>query len=180
MFGRKKPEQMSDLQNSVANGCAQVMAGRQSSDEEQRRRLMENYLIMTDGNLEQQFRGMSQYQWTDTEGVMGEAGKQYTGAIPANVAISMLSTPLIRTGFVSEQEARVAKWKVHRLMTRRKMKMTEVEYEEGGAMIMDSANIIFDWNINGAINGRIAKIAKSNPHSLDVSVGGPSQAGKQQ
>ena len=177
MLGRKKPSQMSELQASVANGCSQVMAGRQSSDEEQRRRLMENYLIMTDGNLESQFRGMSQYKYTDKEGVLGEVGKEYVGAIPANVAISMLSTPLIRTGFVTDQEARVAKWKVHRLMTRRKMKMTEEEYEEGGAMIMDSANIIFDWNINGSINGRIAKIAKSNPHSLDVSVG-PPQEGK--
>ena len=170
---QKKQQPMSELSQSVGNGVAQMAAGKQSSETEQQKRLLENDVIMVDRNIENLFRGMSQYTYIDEKGVMGEEGKEYVGAIPKNMAISILMSPLIRTSFISEKDARIAKMQAHRIMTRRKMKLTEEEFEEGGALVLDSANMIIDNNLSGAINGRITKLVKMNHSGVDVTVGPP-------
>ena len=173
-FG-KKPPQMTELGQSVGNGVAQMAAGKQSSETEQQKRLLENDVIMVDRNLQELHRGMSQTTYTDTEGLIGEAGEQYTYANPKNVAISILMSPLIRTGFISEKDARIAKWQTHRLFTRRGMQFSEEEFEEGGKLVLDADNMIVDNNINGSINGRITKLVKLNHSGIDVTVGPPPQ-----
>ena len=178
-FG-KKPPQMTELSQAVANGVSQQAAGKQSSETEQQKRLLENDVIMVDRNLQDLYRGMSQFTYTDEDGIIGEKGEQYTGAIAKNVAISILMSPLIRTGFISEKDARIAKWQAHRLITRRKMQLSEEEFEEGGALVLDSSNMIIDNNLNGSINGRITKLVKMNHSGIDVTVGPPQQRGSQQ
>ncbi len=177
-FFRRNAKQapMSDLSAAIANGCAQAAAGRQSGDEEQKKNLAENYLLMTDGNLENLLRGMSQYAFIDKGNLMGGGeGKEYIGAIPKNMAISIMNTHLIRTGWLTEKQARIMQFEAHRIFTRRKMSMTEDEYEEGGGLVMDSENMVLNSNINASVNGRMAKLVKSRPHSIDVNVGSTKQ-----
>jgi hypothetical protein len=164
---------MTDLEAAVANGVTQQAAGKQSGDEEQRRNLAENYMIMADNNLDSLLQGMSKYTWTDTEGSIGAKDQSYTGAIPKNVAMAILGTHLLRTGYVDEKEARIAKLKAHRLFIRRKMKMTEQEFEEGGALVVDAINMVVDWNIDGSINGRVTKMVKMKSQNYEVRVGPP-------
>jgi hypothetical protein len=57
------------------------------------------------------------------------------------------------------------------LYLRRIMLMTEEEYEEGGELLMDSLRKLDDMNVLCAINGRLSKLVKSRPHSVDVNVG---------
>ena len=173
-FG-KKPPQMTELSQAVANGVSQQAAGKQSSETEQQKRLLENDIIMVDRTLQDLHRGMSQTTYTDTEGLIGEKDREYTYAIPKNVAISILMSPLIRTGFISEKDARVAKWQAHRLIVRRKMQLSEEEFEEGGALVLDADNMIIDNNLNSSINGRITKMVKMNHSEYDVRVGPPQQ-----
>jgi hypothetical protein len=170
-FKRTRNQPMTELSASIANGVSQVMAGRQSSDIQQQRELAENAMIINDPEVDSLFQGMSRFTWTDTEGVMGTAGKEYTGATPKFVAAAILNSHLFRVGWVDAKDARVLILQAHSLILRIKMKLTEEEYEEGGAIVMDSAYAIIKMNILGSVNGRIAKLVKSRPHSFDVTVG---------
>jgi hypothetical protein len=106
---------MTELEAAIAHGTAQSMAGRQSGDEEQRRYMAENHAILFDSNLQSLLQGMSQITYTDTEGNLGEPGAEYTHTIPKYVAASIAASPLIRTGWVTEKEARLRNWETESL-----------------------------------------------------------------
>lgn len=175
---RPSKNRMTELEAAIAHGTAQSMAGRQSGDEEQRRYMAENHAILFDSNLQSLLQGMSQITYTDPEGNLGEPGAEYTHTIPKYVAASIAASPLIRTGWVTEKEARLRNWETESLFIQLKMLLTEQETNKGGALVMDATKGIVIWNILGAINGRIAKIVKSRPSSVDVTVGPTPQGEK--
>jgi hypothetical protein len=177
LFRRKKTRPMTDLEASIANGVSQSMAGQQSNIVQQQKELAEDALLITDPNTTSFLQGMSRFSWVDSNGVMGAAGQVYEGATPKNVAIALANSHLIRTGWTEQSEANIMIWEAHRLFTKNKMLMTEEEYEEGGALVMDADYGLVKMNILCSKNGRLAKLVKSRPHSIDVTVGGP--AGKE-
>lgn len=166
---------MTELEAAVANGVAQTAAGRHSGDEEQRRLMAENFVLLTDPGITSLLDGMGKYDFTDTAGVLGDKGAKYTGARPKYIAARLLNSSLIRGGWLSEQEAKIMKLRVHALFIRIKMKMSEEEYEEGGGLVMDAVEQLVDVNINSSVNGRMAKLVKSRPASIDVAVGPPNE-----
>lgn len=167
----RNPRKMTELEQAIANGVTQQMAGRQSSDEEQRRSLAEDYLMLKDTRTDNLLTGMSRYSFTDQDGSLGEKGKDYTGAYPKNLAIAISQSSLIRTGWISEKQAKIMVLENASLYLRRVMMMTEEEYEEGGELVMDALRKVDDMNVLCAINGRLSKLVKSRPHSIDVNVG---------
>lgn len=170
-FFHRNPKQMTELEQSVANGVAQVFAGRQSGDEEQRRALAEDFLMLKDVKTENLLMGMSKYSFKDTEGIIGEKGTEYNGVYPKNMAIAISQSSLIRTGWISEKQSRIMILQNESLYLRRNMLMTEEEYEEGGELLLDSLRKTDDMNVLCSINGRLSKLVKSRPHSIDVNVG---------
>jgi hypothetical protein len=167
----RNPKQMTELEASISNGVTQIMAGRQSSDEEQRRSLAEDFLMLKDPHIENMLTGMSKYSFTDEKGVLGEAGKEYSGVYAKNIALAVSQSSLIRTGWISEKQSRIMLLENASLYLRRIMLMTEEEYEEGGELLMDSLRKLDDMNVLCAINGRLSKLVKSHPHNIDVNVG---------
>lgn len=168
---RAKPHQMTELETAIANGCAQAAAGQQNSDVQQQRAMLENALLIDDQHVSGLLSGMSRYTFTDEKGMCGEPGKTYEGAIPKYVAIDMANSHSIRTGWIDERQARIMNWEYHAIFLRAKMMMSEEEYEAGGALVLDSNYQIVKMNVLSAINGRLAKLVKSNPRSIDVQVG---------
>jgi hypothetical protein len=176
-FKHRPPSQMTELHAAIANGCAQAAAGQQSSDVQQQRAMLENALLIDDQHIGGLMSGMSRYTFTDDEGKIGPKGQTYEGAIPKYVAADIANSHLIRTGWIDERQARIMTWEYHALFLRMKMMMSEEEYEEGGALVLDSDFEVVKMNVLSAINGRLAKLVKSNPRSVDVTVGqaGPNQ-----
>lgn len=140
--------------------------------------MLENAFLMDDQHLSGLFSGMSRYTFKDEKGVLGEAGKEYEGAIPKYVAADIANSHLIRTGWTDERQARIMNWSFHAIFLRMKMMMSEEEYESGGALVLDSDYEIVKMNVLSSINGRLAKLVKSRPHSIDVQVG-PSIPGQE-
>jgi|WetSurMetagenome_2_1015567.scaffolds.fasta_scaffold115077_2 hypothetical protein len=180
LLGKKKKQQLTPLQEQLGAGFAQIYAGRQSSDEEQRRALAEDWLFLKDQKLDNILVGMSDakvpYTFTDEEGVLGEAGKVYEGLKTEstslrNAAIALRQSTLIRTGWVSEKQSRIQMLENESFYLRQTMSLTEEEYEQGGDLLMDSFERLDNSNVLCSVNGREAKLVKSRPHNIDVNVG---------
>ena len=171
---------MTMLEEQLSGGIAQIYAGKQSSDEEQRRQLAEDYLFLKDQKIDNLLIGMSnfetKYEYTDTEGILGEAGKTYQGITSKGTSIKHAATTLrnstlVRTGWISEAQSQIMVLENESFYLRQTMMLTEEEYEEGGDLFMDSLERLDNSNVLCAINGREAKLVKSRPHSVDVTVG---------
>lgn len=174
----KNGRPMTELEQAVANGVSQNAIGRTSGDEEQKRNLAENFMLLSDPGVLTMLDGMGRYEWTDTSNVLGKgAGATYTGAIPKYVAARILNSTLLRAGFLSEKEAAIMILENHCIFIRIKMKLSEEEYEAGGAIVLDAIEQIVKSNILGSVNGRMAKLVKSRPNSYEVRVGPPTGKG---
>ncbi len=148
------------------------MVGKQPSQVEQDRLLAENALLLADSSLNELLTGMCRYTFTDKDNKLGGGvGAEYTGAIPKYIAAKMALTSLFRTSWISESEARVAIWSLHRHFNKIKTLLTEEELEEGGSLVMDMGYEVAKFNVLSAINGRMSKLVKSSPHSVEVQVG---------
>ena len=167
----RSPKQMTELEQSIANGVSQVAAGKQSGDEEARRSMAEDYLLLKDTKLDGIVMGMSQYKYVDANGDLGEKGQEYTGVHPKNLALAISQSSLIRTGWTTEKQARIMQLENASLYLRREMLMSEEEYEEGGELVLDAMRKVDDMNVLCSVNGRQSKLVKSRPHSIEVSVG---------
>jgi hypothetical protein len=168
---KSKPSPPSDFELSLGGGLAQIAAGKQSSEEEQRRYLLENDMILTDRNLASLLQGMSHTVWTDTKGLIGEPNKVYEMDNPRFVALGIAATSLKRTSYVSDKDARIQVWEDESLCLKVKMTMSEEENVRGGALVVDALKGVIIWNDLGAINGRVSKLVKSRPNSYQVEVG---------
>jgi hypothetical protein len=180
LFHRKQKPSLTPFEEQVAGGLSQITAGRQSSDEEEKRRLAEDYLMLKDPKVDSLLLGMSstkvKYVYTDEEGVLGEKGKKYEGltyegSSIKHAATTLRQSSLVRTGWISEQQAQIELLENESYYLRQTMKLSEEEYEEGGDLFMDSLERIDNTNVLCSINGREAKLVKSRPHNIDVNVG---------
>lgn len=174
---KRSTRPMTELEQAVANGVSQNAIGRTSGDEEQKRNLAENFMLLSDPGVVTLLDGMSRYEWIDTDNVLrgnkNGVPEKYTGAIPKYVAARILNSTLLRSGYLSEKDAKIMILENHCIFIRVKMKLTEEEYEAGGAIVLDAIEQIVKSNILGSVNGRMAKLVKSRPSSYEVTVGPP-------
>lgn len=177
---KKKIKKMTPLEEQLSGGIAQILAGKQSSDEEQRRQLAEDYLFLKDQKVDNLLMGMANYKvkydFVDEEGVMGEAGKRYEGLAfegtsVKHAATALRNSTLVRTGWVTEAQSQIMVLENESFYLRQTMMLSEEEYEEGGDLFMDSLERLDNSNVLCSVNGREAKLVKSRPHSIDVNVG---------
>lgn len=169
IFNRSK--RPTDYELSLAGGMAQMAAGKQASEEQQRREMAEDFVMLKDPNLESILMGMTKYQFTDVDGCLGAPGQTYEGTNLKNAAMAIRNSSLVRTSWKSEKQAQIELLENESFYIRQSMCLTEEEYERGGELIINSFKRIDDTNLSCAINGRLSKLVKSRPHSIDVSVG---------
>lgn len=169
---RKKGQQLSESEVAIAHGLTAAETGRQTSELEQQRQLAENGLLVNDPQLQSLIYGMGKSVWVDQEGILGTKGCKYDSCIPKYVALAILNSSLIRTSWLDPLEAQIQIVRTRRILRRIKMKMTEEDYETGGALIVDAVGQIINANTLSAINGRTAKLVKVTAKSMEVSVSG--------
>jgi len=178
---RRKPEQMSEMEVAVAHGLVSAETGRQTSELEQQKQLAENGLLVNDPHLQSLIAGMGKSVFVDDKNIMGGGkDKIYTSCIPKYVALGILNTSLIRTSWLDPLEAQIAIVRSRRILRRIKMKMTEDDYESGGALIVDAVGQVNNANILSAVNGRTAKLVKVTARSMEVSVQGSGRKNQRQ
>ena len=170
LFNRGK-QRPSELEVSLLHGTALAESGKLTSEAEYQRLLAESGLIMQDTNLERFFLGMAKYQYKYVDPVDGKE-KVGEGMIPKNVSMFVLQSHLLRSGYIDPLEAQIMLLDVRCQLRRVKMKMTEQEYEQGGALIVDAAYTVIKDNILSSINGREILVMKSSSKSMEVKLGG--------
>jgi hypothetical protein len=175
----RKNDGMSELRMNVAAGIAHAEQGRATSDIELQKMLAENQLLIKDENVTNIISGMCKTEWVDESGVLGVKNKKYSNSNPKYVALLNTITSLIRSSWISPTDAQIGVLDMRCLLRRIKMKMTEEEYEDGGALLVDSVYGIAKVNWLCAINGRMALTLKSNPRSMEVKVKTGKEKGEQ-
>ena len=177
LFSKKKTGP-TEMEWAVTNALAVAEQGRSTSEAEREKQLAENSLLMLDQDLEHLVTGMCTYDAPVIEPSTGAfkvdaSGDTVTqkGVIPKYVAVRILQTPLIRGSYLDPQDVILGKIRTRCILRRVKMKMTEGDYENGGALILDAVNQISDVNYSCAKHGRMALVTKSVPKSMEVRVG---------
>lgn len=170
---RRKPDQMTETQLAVGHGLVAAESGRPTSEIEHEKQLAENGLLVRDTRLESLLAGMCKNVFVDDQNVLGcGPGHKFESAIPKYVALTILSSPLIRTSWLDPIDAQLAIIESRCIQRHIKMMMTEEDYENGGALIVDAVGQIINTNFLSAINGRTAKLVKVTARSMEVSVSG--------
>jgi hypothetical protein len=160
---REDHNKPTEYEMSLLHGLAQVEEGKTAADSEMQKLLAESGLIIQDPSLERLLQGMSRYKWKDPH-----SGQEYEGTIPKNVATSILSSHLIRTSYIDPLEAQIGIYNARCILRRTKMKMSEEEYERGGASMIDAVFEIVRLNYLSAINGRISLVMKSQSKTVNL------------
>jgi hypothetical protein len=158
---RNKP---TEFEMSLLHGLAQVEEGKTAADSEMQKLLAESGIIMQDPSLDRLLQGMSRYKYTAPDKSV------YEGTIPKNVAMAILNSHLIRSSYIDPIEAQIGILNARCILRRVKMKMSEEEYERGGALVVDAAYEIIRLNYLSAINGREALVMKSQSKTVNLGV----------
>jgi len=174
----KKRNETTEMEWAVGNAIATSEAGRSTTEAEFQKQLAENSLLMQDQDLDHLVTGLCTFEHPeidyDTGKVKVDANGKTTmvkGVIPKYVAVRILQTPLIRGSYLDPQDVVLGKIRTRCILRRVKMKMTERDYENGGALILDAVNQVSDVNYSCAKHGRMALVTKTAPKSMEVRVG---------
>jgi hypothetical protein len=169
-----KNNEPTEVQYAIASGVAAADAGRSPSEVDREKQLAENSLLMEDPNLDGFLKGLCTYEYPEIDFNTGKpTGKTLTAIIPKYVAARILGTNLIRSSYIDKREAQLGIINTRCILRRVKMKMSESEYEQGGALVIDSIGEIVRLNYLCAENGRLALVMKSSPRSMEVKIGKP-------
>lgn len=157
-LGRKK--ESSEMGKAMASGLAQSENSRpQSSQDALDQSLGIGPYLLYDNDIQQLIRSMAF--------VRNEDGKIYVNPKFAALAIQSSYTP--RASKFDAIDAEIAIREAYCIARRIKMKMTEDEYESGGALVVDSVlNTIIIPNNLSAIGGFTAKLTKVSPKTMEV------------
>lgn len=170
-FLRKK-NAPTEIEYAIASGVAAADAGRSPSDTDQETRLAENALMMRDSSLENFLKGLCTFEYPEIDLATGKpTGKNLTGIVPKYVAARILGSSKIRASYIDNREAQLGIINSRCIYRRIKMKMSEREYEQGGAVIIDALTEMNRIDYLCAVNGREVLVMKSSPRSIDVKVG---------
>jgi len=144
----------------MAAGIAQAENGRpQSSQDALDQALGIGPYLLYDDDIQRLVRSMAF--------VKGEDGKVFVNPKFAALAIQASYTP--RASKFEAIDAEIGMRRAAMIFRRAKMKMTESEYEAGGALVADAIlNTVVNPNYLSAINGFLVKMTKVSPKSMEV------------
>ncbi len=159
MFGRRK-EERNELGASMAAGLAASENSRpQSSQDALDQTLGINPYLLYDEETLRLIQSLA-YQRTEDNRVLVN---------PKFAALAIASSYTPRASKLDPIDAEIAIREASCIVRRIKMKMTEAEYEAGGALVCDAIlnTVIVPNNLSG-VNGFIAKLTKVSPKSMEV------------
>lgn len=158
IFGRKEPK--SDMGQAMAAGLAQSELQRpQSSQDALDQALGINpYLLYSEEAI------------ALIKALAIQPNKDGTYVVnPRYAALLIQADYTPRASFMAPIDAEIGIRRAAIMIRRIKMKMTEAEYESGGALVADSVhNTIITPNYLSGIEGKIAKLTKVSPKSMEV------------
>lgn len=156
MFGRKREN--SEMGQAMAAGLAQSENRPQSSQDALDQALGIGPYLLYDEDIQRLIRSMA----------LTKKGNK-TFADPRFVAIAIQSGYLARASKLDPIDIEIALREAAVIARRVKMKMSEAEYEAGGALVVDAIfNGVIVPNYLSAKDGFIAKMTKVSPKSMEV------------
>lgn len=155
---------MSEIGQAMAIGIAQNDSARpQSSQDALDQALGIGPFLLYDENIQRLISSMAFRKIKDEEG----KDKIVVDPKLASVAIQASYTP--RASKFEAIDAEIGMRRASMICRRAKMKMTEAEYEAGGALVIDAVlNSVINPNYLSAVGGFMAKMTKVSPRSMEV------------
>lgn len=152
---------------AYTHGMVVADAGRSVSEIEAIRELGINRLMITDEKLDLMLEGMSFRTEMVPDPVSGKkVPRRFT--VPKWAAVFIARSQLIRTSYIDKIDAHIGMIKTRRLLRKAKMKMTEEEYEEGGALLLEAVELITDTAWCDAVEGKKPKLLKVSPRTYEI------------
>lgn len=172
-------EQKSEMGAAMASGMANSEMSRpQSSQDQLDQALGINPFLLYDSDAQDLIRSLA-FVKTVKEGKDGGEPTESFTVLPKFAALAIQSGYTVRASNLTPIDAELGILSAKMVCRRIKMKMTEQEYEAGGALIVDAVlNSIIIPNNLSAIGGFIAKMTKVSPKSMEVTYREAKKAGE--
>lgn len=161
-LGRKKEK--SELGQALALGITQADTARpQSSQDALDQALGIGPFLLYDEDVQKMIRSMAFVKTVDEE------GKPHVYVNPKFAALAIQASYTPRASKFAPIDAEIGMRRAAMIFRRAKMKMTEGEYEAGGALVADAVlNTVVNPNYLSAIDGFLVKMTKVSPRSMEV------------
>lgn len=159
----RKPKHPTEMEMALGS---QLIASENTRPQSSQDRLDEslgiNPYLLADAQAVQMIRSLGYIETT-------EGGKKVIRANPKFIALGIEISHIPRASWMGQLDAEIGIRNASCVCRRIKMKMSEDEYEAGGALVVDSVFhtlIVPGWL--GAVDGRIAKLTKVSPKTFEV------------
>ncbi len=163
LFRKNKPVDPTKM--AFGHGLAVADAQRSPSDIEEAKLLGINQHMINDDRMRQFLEGMaieSHVEKINNKDVI------IRNAVPRYAAVYIASSSLIRTSIIDPIDAQIGILETRCLLRKVKMSMTEAEYENGGALMIDAVKLVNETAWLDAQGGNKAKLLKVSPKSYEV------------
>jgi hypothetical protein len=179
VFNRGTPKLTTGEKMAYSHGLVVADSGRTQSELEQIRELGINRLMIDDDKLDQFLESFSIKIAYIPDPKDPKGKKMVPVKIPVHkwAAVFMARSSLIRTSYVDNIDAQIGMIRSRRLLRKVKMTLSEEEYEEGAALLLEAVGMICDTAWCDAIDGRKAKLMKVNPKTFEIQWKGEQKKG---
>lgn len=163
-MGIFRKKEKSEMGQAMATGLMQADQSRpQSSDDALAQSLGIGPYLLYDDDIQQLIRSIAFQVKT------GEDGKTHAFVNPKFAALAIQASYTPRASKFSGIDAEIAILEARCVVRRIKMKMSEDEYEAGGALVADAIlNTVIIPNYLSGIDGFLAKLTKVSPKQMEV------------
>jgi hypothetical protein len=155
---------MSEIGQAMAIGVAQSDSARpQASQDALDQALGIGPYLLKDEEMQKLISSMAFVKRVD------EDGKPQIFVKPSYAALKIQASYTPRASKFKAIDAEIGMRRARMIFRRAKMKMTEAEYEAGGALVADAIlNTIVIPNYLSAVDGFLVKMTKVSPRSMEV------------
>jgi hypothetical protein len=153
---------------AYSHGLVVADSGRTQSEIEHIRELGINRDLIDDDKLDQFLESFSMQTVLQPDPKDPKKMREVRIAVPRWAAVFIARSSLIRTSYMDPIDAAIGQIRTRRLLRKVKMSMSEEEYENGGALLLDAVRLITDTAWCDAINGRKAKLLKVSPKTFEI------------
>ena len=151
---------------AFAHGITVSDSGKTQTDIEVQRELGINRLLITDDDMNDLVKGMA----FNVVKVIGSDGKlvEQTTIVPRWAAVFIIRSQLIRTSYNSKHDAYIGMLETEDLLDKVAMQMSELEYENGGSLLLQAIQLLAETAWSDSIEGRKAKLLKVSPKTYEI------------
>ncbi len=161
LMNRGKGKELSDLQKAVVHSITAAEGSRPLSEHEEAQNLGINRAMIQDDGL---------LKWLDALAKVKGSDPNYPIIDLNMLALRIKASPLLRTSYVDEADAKIAMLEAEQFIDRVEMELDEDTYDYGGTNFLEAMKDIIITSWADSTNGRKAKLLKVQPKAFEISV----------